>query len=105
MSFAWPFAALVSRLFSRSGRRPRRVRSWLTRQVAAFVSFALDATSGSASADAQTVEAEAEGAPPSARAARRRGKENVTRRVRIYPPYRVLLSPPLGSQEPNQRSV
>src|SRR5438876_627759 len=52
MSRACRLAALSSFPFRRSGRRCRRVRSWLTRQAAAFASFAAEAFTGRASVGA-----------------------------------------------------
>src|SRR2546423_6919850 len=104
MSRAWPAAAFVRRRFRRSGPRRWRARSWLSRHEVAFLSAAPDATSGSASAAAQTVDADADGAPVAMTAIRREAGDT-RRRARIYPPYRVKTYPTLVPEESPQRIV
>src|SRR5437868_6770540 len=112
MSRAWRRAAFVSRLLTRNGPSPRLVRSWFTRHTAAFARVTEEAVAGEASAEAHPVLAEAEGAPPKARAPSRRAPVVLTRRVRIYPSYRVDTCPDLrpstdvlGTKEPLNRRV
>src|SRR3954447_6064875 len=87
MSRAWAAAAFVRRRFSLSGLRPREVRSWLTRQRAAFASVTAEVWAVGPSVEAHTVAAEAGPAPAATAVRRRRGM--TPRQVRIYLPYRV----------------
>src|SRR3954451_13473705 len=90
MSCACLRAALTSRLFAFSARRPREVRSWLTRQSAELPSVAAEALAVGPSVEAHTVAAIA-GPPVAATVAmrRRRGKMPLMNEVRIYLQYRV----------------
>src|SRR4051812_5810862 len=98
MSSAWPTAALARRRLGSSGLRPRDVRSWLTRQSAAFPSATVEICAVGPSVEAQTVAAEAGPAPAATVARRRRGRANLWDQVRIYLPYRVEEYPALAPQ-------
>src|SRR5437588_10043194 len=89
MSRACPTAARARRRFGLSGRSPREVRSWLTRQRAAFASVTVEAWAVGPSADAHTVAAEAGPAPATTVVRRRRGRAPLISQVRIYRHYRV----------------
>src|SRR3954454_10958564 len=95
MSRAWPLAALARWRLDLSGRRPRAVRSWLTRQSAAFPSATVEVWAVGLSAEAQPVAAEA-GPAPAATATRRRRGNAALHQARIYRHYRVDQSPTLA---------
>src|SRR6476646_9089204 len=93
MSWACPSAAFASRRLDLSGRRPRDVRSWLTRHSAAFAITTVDIWVAGPSPEAQTVAAEA-GEAAAATATRRRRGNAIRCQVRMYPTYRVKTYPP-----------
>src|SRR4051794_24283900 len=93
MSRAWPVAARARWRLALSGLRPREVRSWLTRQRAAFASATVDAWAVGPSAEAHTVAAEAGLTPTATAVRRRRGRAPRLSQVRIYLAYRVGTYP------------
>src|SRR5215216_2755888 len=98
MSRAWPPAALARWRLDLSGLRPRVVRSWFTRQSAAFASATVEVWAVGPSAAAQPVAAEAGLAPAATATRRRRGSALLRNQVRIYPLYRVDAYPPLATR-------
>src|SRR3954447_14532032 len=97
MSRACPAAACDRWRLALSGLSPRDVRSWLTRQSAAFASATVEVCAVGPSAEAQTVAAEA-GLAPAATATRRRRRRSALlyEQVRIYLLYRVDRYPALA---------
>src|SRR3954451_1001294 len=79
-----------------SGLSPRDVRSWLTRQSAAFASATVEVCAVGPSAEAQTVAAEAALAPAATATRRRRRSALLYEQVRIYLLYRVDDYPALA---------
>src|SRR3954447_24356358 len=96
MSRACPAAACDRWRLDLSGLSPREVRSWLTRQSAAFASATVEVCAVGPSAEAQTVAAEAGLAPAATATRRRRRSALLYEQVRIYLLYRVDRYPALA---------